>query len=315
MPSAIDHTGKVFENWTVLKRIMPMRPQKYLCKCSCGNESVVFFSNLRSGKTKGCPKCQSLRSKIEFIGKKFNHLTLLDFKKINNKKMCVVLCDCGNKRELEFGRINKTENPIIGKYMSCGRCTLVRSKIIYESKKMFIIDNKIGMLTIKKNLGDGCYLAKCECGNIKKIKKHHLIKKLYPPSCGCYLRKIREENAKKLEGIKHGYLKVLNFLKMDRNKRGQSRAIYILKCKCGKKFEESISYVFGAKSCGCMRKELYKKGIIRAASKLKDFEVISIRQLYKSKLYSCLDLSKMFNISYEHTCSIVKNKVWKYLII
>ncbi len=50
-----DLTGKQFERLTVMKRIGTKRGcALWLCKCSCGNETTVITSLLRSGNTKSC---------------------------------------------------------------------------------------------------------------------------------------------------------------------------------------------------------------------------------------------------------------------
>lgn len=57
-----DLTGKVFEKWTVLRRVP--RPERlitegpyYLCRCACGNQRVLLGWNLRTGRTSQCSSC------------------------------------------------------------------------------------------------------------------------------------------------------------------------------------------------------------------------------------------------------------------
>lgn len=54
-----DLTGKVFNRWTVLKKVGKNTSNNttYLCRCECGNEKVVSGSNLVNGKSKGCHRC------------------------------------------------------------------------------------------------------------------------------------------------------------------------------------------------------------------------------------------------------------------
>ncbi len=305
MPGKVDHSGSVYGSWTLLK-IASMRPKKYLCKCSCGNESEVFHSNLTRGLSTRCAKCQSLGSTEEFVGKKFHHLTILGFVKVNGKKMAIVLCDCGNQTQLQFGQINKkSESCIAYKYSSCGKCNLNNRKNI---KKYHIIGEKYGMLKILENIGKDLSLAECDCGNITQVKKWHLLNE--KPSCGCYWKNIHIENAKKLEGIKYYYLKIVKFLRMD----GKNlRALYLVKCKCGKEFERSVSYLFGSKSCGCIRKDLADKGLMGCGRKLKDYEAKSIRQLAETKLYLQRDLAKMFNVNETIISSVIRRKTYRHI--
>ena len=52
----IDITGKQFDRLTVLKRTTSDQrgEARWICRCECGNETIVLGSNLRSGKTRSC---------------------------------------------------------------------------------------------------------------------------------------------------------------------------------------------------------------------------------------------------------------------
>ncbi len=55
------HIGERFGSLTVIKRTekgYKNNPSKWLCKCDCGNTSVVFTSNLTRGYTKSCGRCR-----------------------------------------------------------------------------------------------------------------------------------------------------------------------------------------------------------------------------------------------------------------
>jgi hypothetical protein len=53
-----DLTGKVFGNWTILKRVdyspRTHHSTVYLCKCVCGKERERFRTNIIAGKNSGC---------------------------------------------------------------------------------------------------------------------------------------------------------------------------------------------------------------------------------------------------------------------
>lgn len=51
----IDMTGQRFGKWTVLSLV---KPKFWLCRCDCGNESVVSRGNLTSGGSTQCEKCR-----------------------------------------------------------------------------------------------------------------------------------------------------------------------------------------------------------------------------------------------------------------
>lgn len=46
--------GDVFDRLTALHECVDVRPKKWICLCSCGNEALVFRSNLVSGHTTSC---------------------------------------------------------------------------------------------------------------------------------------------------------------------------------------------------------------------------------------------------------------------
>lgn len=56
MSNLIDMVGQTFGRLTVLKRATDKEYHEanWVCKCSCGNETIVYGSSLRSGKTKSC---------------------------------------------------------------------------------------------------------------------------------------------------------------------------------------------------------------------------------------------------------------------
>lgn len=61
MAEATDLTGKKFGQWTVLERL-PNSPSGHLrwkCRCSCGNEAVVYGSNLIQGSSRQCLRCRN----------------------------------------------------------------------------------------------------------------------------------------------------------------------------------------------------------------------------------------------------------------
>lgn len=56
MSKLIDLTGERFGRLTVIKQTENDKPYgtKWLCKCDCGNEVIVFSNNLRRGNTRSC---------------------------------------------------------------------------------------------------------------------------------------------------------------------------------------------------------------------------------------------------------------------
>jgi len=57
MKKAIEISGKRFNRLTVIKRIYPNNRNNkvtWLCKCDCGNETIVSGADIRRGHTKSC---------------------------------------------------------------------------------------------------------------------------------------------------------------------------------------------------------------------------------------------------------------------
>lgn len=300
MPAYKDHSGEVYGKWTLLSRIKNTRPAKYICRCICGNESAVFLTNIKRGLTTQCTKCQGSSKSSHMIGKRFNYLIVMALEKVNSITKAKIQCDCGNIRYLDPGRISS------GIYKSCGKCILNKNEKIKETGVMNEGFSK-GRLTILRKIDDKKSLAKCTCGNEKIVKYHHM--KIKTPSCGCHIKENNKNKATKLEGTTFFRLKIMKFLRMGTDKR----AIYLVKCKCGIKFERSITYLFGAKSCGCLQKDNICKGIRNHLSKLTDCEVISMREFDKSKTYSKHELAELYGITYSHVLSIINRKSWKHV--
>lgn len=293
-----NHTGLKYGKWEVLERdLSQKRPMKYFCRCECGIEKSLYIQNLIRGLSTQCQNCQAKKKSENLIGTKHHFLTVLDNPKVNGKTKLLVLCECGNKHLIP--RLSKG-------YKSCGKCGI--AKIRAKNAVIKISGKKVGSLTIlSKDNATKLYRCKCDCKKIIDIPRHKLLTQ--HPSCGCYWKKKNIENAKKLEGTTYHYLKVLKFLGMGEDKR----AVYSVRCKCGNKFERSISYIFGSKSCGCLQKENAPKGEDNHLSKVTSVDVTTIRDLFKSGYYTRKDLSVMFGITYEHICMIIKKKAWKHV--
>lgn len=70
----IDLTGKIFGKLTVVKFSGIRKKQSYwICKCECGNETIVASSNLTKGRTKTCCKNYFYKENDYMIGKTHNN--------------------------------------------------------------------------------------------------------------------------------------------------------------------------------------------------------------------------------------------------
>lgn len=121
--------------------------------------------------------------------------------------------------------------------------------------------NKLLVLEeIHKNNSLYC-VCKCECGNVKEIRKDSVIRGVIK-SCGCLYS---------LVGKKLGKLTVI---KKTKKRTSNGRVIYLCKCECGKeKYITSESLYAGTKSCGCLNKQNEYENIIgKKYGKLKVLE-------------------------------------------
>ena len=100
--SVIDLTGQKYGKLTVIKRIDNSISNRvsWLCKCDCGNETIVDSNALRSGNTKSCG-CLNYIAKTDLTGQRFGILTVIcqtpkpkGYKTKGSYWKC--RCDCGN---------------------------------------------------------------------------------------------------------------------------------------------------------------------------------------------------------------------------
>lgn len=96
-----DLTGEKFGKLTVLKYVEKKgKKHMWLCKCDCGNESIVSDVNLISGNTKscGCLRRKMIKDKtVDISGKRFGFLTVIKRHHSDNGVHWLCRCDCGNE--------------------------------------------------------------------------------------------------------------------------------------------------------------------------------------------------------------------------
>ena len=137
----IDCTGQKFNHLTVLEMLYKYKGnQTYArCMCDCGQETIAYMGNIKSGKTKSCgcieklSRVGRLNHEKNLIGKQFGHLTVIkltDKRYSNGGVGWLCECDCGNKIIVRSG------NLIRGKTRSCG----CNKKSKYEEYVESILD-------------------------------------------------------------------------------------------------------------------------------------------------------------------------------
>lgn len=203
-------TGQKFGKLTVMsyygrRKEIKSHNNFWVCKCECGNETIVETVSLLSGGTKscGCLTRNDLTSKI------FERLIVLGKDDYWSKKYnCTTYkcqCQCGNIKYVRGTSL------VSGSVRSCG-CI---AKEVED-----LVGQKFGELTVLEYVGKKEYSncgAKiniwkclCSCGNIIAINQGEL-KTGFNPSCGCQSCSIGEK-------IIEEYLKNNN-IKYDKQKR------------------------------------------------------------------------------------------------
>lgn len=117
MAKFVDLTGQRFGKLTVIERVENGKngEAKWLCKCDCGNVSIVYSSNLLRNKTQSCG-CNAACKPYNLAGMKFGKLTVIALaNKSNLAGRCwVCTCDCGNTSIVD------TTSLVKGHSKSCG---------------------------------------------------------------------------------------------------------------------------------------------------------------------------------------------------
>lgn len=149
------------------------------CQCKCGNIEEFSTKELRSDGIIQCHKCGSNRKPQtqlteDIIGKKFNHLTVIEKteKRSNGKILYKCICDCEKQTEVYVSRTDLQR----GHTISCG-CAKRKYKI------GDVINNReiIGINGTKNN--QFYYRAKCLFCNREYEITGYSLKKTF--SCGC----------------------------------------------------------------------------------------------------------------------------------
>jgi hypothetical protein len=102
MPKRIDLTGKQFGELAAIRE-SPERLRNeiaWICKCSCGNETIATRGQLLRGAKKscGCLRKKSSANTLDLTGKTFGKLTVIERAGItkNGTALWLCQCECGN---------------------------------------------------------------------------------------------------------------------------------------------------------------------------------------------------------------------------
>lgn len=181
----LDLIGQHFNRLTVIRREPNDKHSKamWLCKCDCGNTTVLASQTLKSGNTKSCGCFRrdfGARKTIDLKGKVFDRLTVIKIKSKDRHGNItwVCQCSCGN---IVVANSNLLRN---GHKKSCG-CL---HRELAAKTAIDITDQKFGRLTVVSRAGskgkNALWLCRCDCGNMVTALGIAL-RHGHTKSCGC----------------------------------------------------------------------------------------------------------------------------------
>ncbi|MFP3727538.1 HNH endonuclease [Priestia filamentosa] len=224
-----------------------VRNRCWLCKCRCGEETVVPGNALKSGGTKSCG-CKRFETKIdesEYIGKKYNMLTILSRKPSTERWNCK--CDCGEKTTATLGQLQH------GRKKSCG-CLRDPDLTGLKVGKLTVLERAKEKIVQKSGRTLRAWVCLCECGNKRNFSMTEL-KRGDVRSCGCLRKTEIEKIDQEMLGSRFGRLVVVE---KSTNQASNGNFFWICLCDCGNTTEaRRRNLVEGTtQSCGCLQSEL-----------------------------------------------------------
>jgi len=274
-----DHTGERHGTWTITGIEPGINPKTYRYKCDCGNEKLV--PSRKVFRKAICLKCQSKIHYDKYKGERNGIISCLGHKYDGKRHGLAVRCDCGH----EYW---------VGSYHQ-----FIRTSSCKSCAHGFYPGKRVGCTTLIENMHNRLWKKKCDCGNI-------FISKASKPDCGCIAITKRIREAEKKIGKKYHYLTVKKIIG---NKNGH--ILLLIRCKCGKEFTRHNGHEFKSRSCGC--ELVVAVGEKASKATLKNCEVISIRELHASGLYTVNQLATMFNKPTNYLRRIIGRFIWKHV--
>jgi hypothetical protein len=182
----------------------------WLCKCNCGNETVVCARNLKKGNTKSCgclvKEQSSINGKLNVVdltGKRFGKLTVV--KRVDKPEKLksafsfwLCECECGNSKIMSSNDLKKGEHnsKSCGCYSKRGNPQNLKEWVSQHLKDTFTDLNgeRFGILTVveqvpsPKNNEAIYWKCLCDCGK-EIICLGHRLRSGNKKSCGCLFKK------------------------------------------------------------------------------------------------------------------------------
>lgn len=268
-----DLTGMVFGNLTVIKE--SPKPDdvsshkwktKWVCKCNCGEECIVYASNLNSGHTIMCKKCSAkiaASNRIpDLVGRVYGDLTVIRRATTDEKPKGVFWlceCSCGNKSFVNTGNLNN------GHITSCWECGHYKTG---KHKRKDLVGQRFGKLIVlemiypDRKISNTVYCkCQCDCGNIVMIPQSSFSQDIKTQSCGCLRKEVVSNKLRKsVVGQRFCSLTVIEeYYYQDVTKPPELKCV----CDCGNmKILPKRDVCSGhTSSCGCMRTSSLERNV------------------------------------------------------
>ena len=279
---SFDHTGKTIGDWTVGEKSLKNGRSTYLLKCQRGHEKNVstqhFFSHQRCQE---CVKIETVKKHESRIGERSGKLTIVSVEREGRRIKYVVRCECGKTYSINcYWQFTRSK--------SCKAC----SKGSWPGKV-------IGNCKMIKKVSRYQWEKECKCGNI-------FVGASLKTDCGCVRKKKLLDEAQKKVGMTYQNLTIEKISGFQ-----DGHISFLMRCKCGKAFVMLNGHEFKNKSCGCVTN--LPTGENASKASLKNFEVIAMRELYDSGLYTIDQLSAMYKKKSNYILRIVKKHIWKHV--
>lgn len=253
----IDITGQTFGDLLVIARAENKGTKAaWVCKCICGNETIVTAANLKSGNTTRCMKCRGKvigKKKLnDLTGKQFGRWTVLhrdvDEKYLAGNAYWVCECQCGTVKSVH------SRNLTSGKSLSCGCYRAENPSNAYDLTGQRFGRLKVVSISEKKRDSYRMWHCICDCGKEVDVRSCSLLNG-DTVSCGCYhSERTSEALTHDLTGKKFGKLTVL-----ERAIGEFGHAYWKCKCDCGNIVDAVDGYNLTqgfSMSCGCLNSKL-----------------------------------------------------------
>lgn len=196
-----------------------------------------------------------------YIGRKINHLEIVDIKHVTNKQghnksKFLCCCDCGNYKLMDPYSV------VGGKSKTCG-CGAISSRYGREHKKD-ISGDRFGKITVVSDSGKRAangsvvWECLCDCGATVELPASSLTRG-YATSCGC--DKVHQ-NTKNIVGKVFGFLTVADIDRGRERKKGD-KLRWACDCICGNRISVTTSDLTSGNtmSCGCMQMSSHEQHI------------------------------------------------------